>query len=164
MTVSLEDQTSVINLFNFVREIYDIKRPFNGNIENRYVSWDDINPNLPGITKWPDLNSDPNLLCIIERLPHPERPAPASELSEWLLHGNGDEISFRESLEFKEVDQDGNEVLTSNSFPTIPTESNSPPSTNMSWMTGTNKSGSSNATTTSLMNSIRTGLKLRRPT
>ena len=99
MTVSLEDQTSVINLFNFVREIYDIKRPFNGNIENRYVSWDDINPNLPGITKWPDLNSDPNLLCIIERLPHPERPAPASELSEWLLHGNGDEISFRESLE-----------------------------------------------------------------
>ena len=55
MTVSLEDQTSVINLFNFVREIYDIKRPFNGNIENRYVSWDDINPNLPGITKWPDL-------------------------------------------------------------------------------------------------------------
>ena len=95
MTVSLEDQTSVINLFNFVREIYDIKRPFNGNIENRYVSWDDINPNLPGITKWPDLNSDPNLLCIIGRLPHPERPAPASELSEWLLHGNGDEISGR---------------------------------------------------------------------
>lgn len=116
MTVSLEDQTSVINLFNFVREIYDIKRPFNGNIENRYVSWDDINPNLPGITKWPDLNSDPNLLCIIERLPHPERPAPASELSEWLLHGNGDEISFRESLEFKEVDQDGNEVLTVEQF------------------------------------------------
>ena len=116
MTVSLEDQTSVINLFNFVREIYDIKRPFNGNIENRYVSWDAIDPNLPGVTKWPDLNSDPNLLCIVERLPHPARPVPAPELSEWMLHRNGDQISFRESLEFKEVDQDGNEVLTVEQF------------------------------------------------
>ena len=33
-----------------------------------------------------------------------------------MLHRNGDQISFRESLEFKEVDQDGNEVLTVEQF------------------------------------------------
>lgn len=116
MKVSTEEKISVVNLLNFVREIYDIKRPFNGNIEKAYIDWNDIDPELPGVSKWTPSSQDPNLLCVIERLSVPKPPQPDPELEDWVKIGADGSVLVKEQMEYADRDEDGNEILIIENF------------------------------------------------
>ena len=110
MKVTAREKASVVNLLNFVKEIYDIKRPFSGNINTAYIDWQALNSNLPGVTQWTPTSVDPSLLCQIERLSPPTPPKPDDRLQGWYIPSFEKDLIWKDELERTEFDADGNEI------------------------------------------------------
>ena len=110
MKVTAREKDSVVNLLNFVKEIYDIKRPFSGNINTAFIDWQTVNGDLPGVIRWTSENVDPSLLCQIERLPLPTPPKPDDCLQDWFSSSLGKDLIWNDELERTESDAEGNEI------------------------------------------------------
>ena len=114
MKVSTEEKKSVINLFKYVREIYDIKRPFEGNFERDYISWDDIDDDLPGVEKCHHLSESVGELCTIQRLSIPRPPLVDKTLENWVRKAEDGSVTFLEEIEYLEDDE--NEIYRVEKF------------------------------------------------
>ena len=116
MKVNAQEKTAVVNLFNFVKEIYDIKRPFSGDINTAYIDWQALTDNLPGVIHWKPTSIDPSLLCQIERLPTPTPPQPDEQLQDWIVPTFEKDLIWKDELERTDFDDEGYEIQTIEQF------------------------------------------------
>lgn len=116
MKVNAQEKTAVVNLFHFVKEIYDIKRPFSGNINNAYIDWQTLTDDLPGVIHWEPTSIDPSLLCQIERLPTPTPPQPDEQLQDWIVPSFEKDLIWKDKLERTDFDDEGYEIQTIEQF------------------------------------------------
>ena len=82
-----KERNTIKNVFEFVKQFESLNRAVIQNIDDRewFLSLNQIDDQLPGVSKWNPEKKCDGVVCTVKRLPFPLCPVLPHELAEWII-------------------------------------------------------------------------------